>query len=233
MGIMKTFFYWVLLTVLSGCALTTDRIAIGYEPMEGVQILEKAEEVPVQIVVVDQREIKDEVGRKKNGYGMKLAPIVSENDIGDLVKLALSQELINRGFKLSDHENLSILIDVELSRFYNRFKLGFWSAKSQAVATLNVKVQNQEGVVSFSQRIEGHGERPFIMLMNGQNAKQALERALKNAIEQLVEEKAFLDAILNNYRLQEPVQLNLSFRCTPDLFALILSITSNITSKIS
>jgi len=66
-----------VVVALSGCALTTDRIDIGYDQKQGIVQMPGANKVSVAVQVADLRQDKGKVSSKKNGYGMEMAPIVA------------------------------------------------------------------------------------------------------------------------------------------------------------
>lgn len=90
----------VAVLTLSGCALTTDRIELQYNPQQGVSQIPGANNVAVNVQVVDQRQDKSKVSSKKNGFGMEMAPILATEDVAVTVRKAIEQELRTRGFQL-------------------------------------------------------------------------------------------------------------------------------------
>ncbi len=181
------------LALLTGCAIKRDNITINYEPMSEVKKISQS--VPVAVEVTDIRDEKSKVGCKKNGYGMELARIVNTVDVNELVREAICTELTNRGVTISSRHESSILVDVELGKFYNDFKVGFWAGDAISEVILNVKVKKANGNFSFSKVILGKGVESNILLMDGRNAKSALEAALKDAITRLFSEREFFEAI--------------------------------------
>ena len=64
----------LLLTLfMGGCALTTDTTTIAYRPAKLEGQVEGAANIPVRVVVDDQRTVRGSVGVKKNGYGIEKA----------------------------------------------------------------------------------------------------------------------------------------------------------------
>ena len=187
----------VSLFLLTGCALTRDHISLNYDPIVDVQKIPEAETVQVQVAVADKRVKQDRVGRKINGYGMPMALIVCQNQVDELVKEALAKELANRGF-VPSIQNPKILVDVELIKLSNKFKLGFWSGKGVSETNLNLKVQNPNGTVKYTKTVLGKGIKRGVMVASGRNAKIALELSLKDAIAQVVEDPEFINALLAN-----------------------------------
>ena len=176
-----------------GCALTTDRIHIDYAP-DAPAALDGADRVHVAVTVVDTRTIRDKVSCKKNGYGIEMAPIVADHDVGQTLAEAIRTELRNRRFNVGDR---GVVVRCELQRFYNDFKLGFFSGDALAEVAMNVQVQRPEGMVVFVRSFLGQGKEPNIQLTLGHNAKAALDRALKDAVSQLVNDREFVDALLH------------------------------------
>lgn len=183
-----------VLAVSNGCALTKANIGLNYQPQPNVPRVAGAEGVTVAVTMSDQRAVKDSVGNKKNGYGMEMAPIIATNDVVALVQNAIETELANRGFKLG--AGSAVNVTVQLNKFYNDFKVGFWSGNAVAELTMNVMVKNREGLTVHSALISVQGTEPSIQLASGGNAQLALDAALKNAMAELFKDSSFTDALL-------------------------------------
>ena len=63
----------------------------------------------------------------------------SEEDVVSLLKRAIELELENRGFHLGAGK---VLVFMELSKFYNDFKIGFWAGDAVAELVMNAQVKN-------------------------------------------------------------------------------------------
>ena len=95
----------------------------------------------------DKRTVyKDSVSTKKNGYGMEMAKIVPENDIAKTFADAIKFELQNLGFKIGDNGKK---LTVELVRFYNDFKMGFFAGDAVADGLINVAIKDKSGDLLF------------------------------------------------------------------------------------
>lgn len=84
----------------------------------------------------------------------------------------------------------------DLSTFRNHFKAGFWSGDAVAEVIMEVTVKNQGGQIVYSKLVAGQGKNPNIQLASGSNAKVALDAALKDAMDKMFADKAFIDALL-------------------------------------
>lgn len=181
---------------LSGCALTTEQIELSYTPQAGVSRIAGAENVPVDVTVVDQRLDKSKVSSKKNGFGAEMAPITAAEDVAVTIRKAIEQELRARGFRL-DSEAALVKIDADVTRFYNDHKMGFFAGDAVADLNLSVSVKSKDGKLLYAKQIAAQGKEANTQLATGNNARLALDRALANGMKTLFEDKAFLSALLS------------------------------------
>lgn len=188
---------WALLVIIailaSGCALTKECVNLGYIPEAGVSKVDGADLVEVSVNLTDVRTTKDKVSCKKNGYGMEMAAIISNNDVVTLVANAIEDELRNRGFEVTEG---SVHVGIELNKFYNDFKIGFWSGSAASEVVMNVQVKKSDGNINYAKSITGLYTKKGIQLCSGKNAKMALEEALKDAISKLMNDSSFIAALL-------------------------------------
>jgi uncharacterized lipoprotein len=191
------FFYLIifgLTFVLSGCALTTDYVALSYTQQQSVTAIDGAANIKVNVQVIDQRQDKSKVGSKKNGYGMEMAPILATEDVAITISRAIGQELVARGFQLSA-DSANIVISGEIIRFYNDYKMGFFAGDAIADLTLVISVKSPKDEVQYFKNITAQGIEPNIQLATGDNARLALNRALEQGIKVLFEDQKFLAAL--------------------------------------
>ena len=164
--------------------------------MTEVKKITDAEKIEIQVTVNDNRPKKKHVvGCKVNGYGMKGAKIICTNQVDEIIKNALINELKNRGFVLGAN-GATVLINAEIIKLKNKFKPGIFAGDALSETNLNIKVLNSDGSLRYNKNIIGKGERPDIQLASGRNARIALERSLKDAIAQIMDDAQFINAIL-------------------------------------
>lgn len=186
---------YVISTLLTGCALTTDHIDLVYVPQPGVSQLIDAASILVGVQVNDQRQDKsNRVSSKKNGYGMEMAPILANEDVTITIRRAIEQELQARGFVISNKALVSIIVD--LSRFWNDHKMGFFAGDAIADLNMSVIVKNNNGNLLYNRTIQAQGIEPNTQLATGNNARAALNKALENGIKLLFEDRAFISSLL-------------------------------------
>lgn len=137
---------------LSGCALTTEQVEIGYTQQAGVSKIASAENVAVNVQVTDQRLDRSKVSSKKNGYGMEMAPITTAEDVAVTVRKAIEKELQARGFQLGSDAAL-VNIAADITHFYNDHKTGFFAGDAVADLNLSVSVKSKNGALLYSKQI--------------------------------------------------------------------------------
>lgn len=185
----------VAIASLSGCALTTEQIAVNYNKQSAVSKIAGADNVSVNVQVTDQRSDKSKVSNKKNGYGMEMAPITASEDIAVTIRKAIEQELQSRGFSVgTDMAQVKIAADV--TRFHNDFKMGFFTGDAVADLNMSVMVKAKNGNQLYTKQIVAQGMEPNTQLATGNNASIALGRALENAMKILFEDQSFLSALV-------------------------------------
>ena len=180
--------------LLSGCALTTARIVVNYSAEQNVAPVPGASDVVVGVTVVDERKDKTKVGRKQNGYGMPLAPIFAAEDVPATIRRAIEQELQARGFQIG--EPVSVQVEVDLSRFYIRHTIGFFSGDEVADLNMAVAVKSKRGEVLYSRQIDAQGVRQSIVYETEEDSRFVLQTALQNGIRDLFGNRAFTDALV-------------------------------------
>lgn len=145
------------LALLCGtCALTTEQIDVPYQPAAEAQPVPGVATAPVAVSATDGRTAhRDWVSSEKNGYGMEMAAITAKEDVATAAGDAVRQELAARGFPIGAG---GAKVKLEVARFYNDFKVGFWTGESDATVALTVKVSR--GAVAFSKLYDANGVEP-------------------------------------------------------------------------
>lgn len=184
----------LMLGALAGCALTTDQIDLKYNSMISNTVVPGADAVVVEVRGRDGRTSNlDTVSVKKNGFGMEMAPIIAKQNLPDLVKSAVQQELTKEGFRIGPGH---VFVDVELDRFYNDFKEEVFSGSEVAEVTLATQVKTADGRILYARTLTGEGDEGGLMLASGANAKLALQKAFSACVARLVSDPDFTQALL-------------------------------------
>ncbi|MFA4901624.1 MAG: YajG family lipoprotein [Desulfobaccales bacterium] len=178
---------------VSGCALTKEAITVDYTPQKNIEPIRGAEKIHLKVNVNDARSMQDKVSYKKNAYGMEMGAIIPHNDVVQLVRDSIKTELTNRGFIVNDGDTI---INVELIKFINDFKTGFFAGDASAEVLMGLQVKLANGNIIYNKTITGNYVEQNIQLATGNNAKLALEGALKDAVSKLVNDSDFIMALM-------------------------------------
>lgn len=184
----------MVLLLCSGCALMTSKIDVPYQPASVATVVPGASNARVSVTATDSRATyRDRVGTKKNGYGMEMAAIIPNTDPATSVQAAFMQELAARGFQVGRG---GATIQLQLVRFYNDFKPGFFSGDSVATVAFNISVVSADSTSAFSKYYEGTGTAPDIQIMGGDNARDALTKAFAASVSSALADPGFIRAVM-------------------------------------
>jgi uncharacterized lipoprotein YajG len=182
------------LLLCSGCALITSGVDIPYQAVSAAGPDPAAYGAVADVTTVDSRATyRDRISTKKNGYGIEMAAITASNDIPSTVTNAFKYELNERGFRIG---TTGATVHVDLVRFYNDFKNGFFSGDAVANVAFTVKVSAPNGSSTFSKYYEGTGTEPNIQVAGADNARAALVKAFANSVNSAVSDPDFIRAVL-------------------------------------
>lgn len=99
-----------------------------------------------------------------------------------------------RGFSIGNEALVFILAD--LTRFWNDHKNGFFAGDAVADLNMSISVKNKNGNIIYFRHILAQGVESNTLLMAGNNARLALNRALENGMKLLFEDQAFIAALV-------------------------------------
>jgi uncharacterized lipoprotein YajG len=194
----------VALSFLGACALERDLVEVRHPPPQAVAVVPGAAQVSVRLVATDAREAnRERVGVKKNGYGMELAPIIATNDVVAEVGAAVSAVLTAQGFSTAGGPGE---VRVELLRFFNDFKIGFWAGAAEADVSINLRVTDAIGAIIYTRVITVRGIKSPIGLASGSNARDALQDGMARLMAAVAADEDFRRALLRLGAASEPAR---------------------------
>ena len=173
-----------------GAHYSIDQIDLSYDAQQNVQKIARADNISIEVNVKDVRTQTD--GAPSKGVANQAAAIISNQDVSKLVKEAIERELAQRGYMVSPGH---VIIMCDLSNFWAKWEMGFWAGKAHGSCQFMVKVLDQKRTLIFSDIISGESTKDGIQLTSGDNAKEVLELALKDAMKKLFQTQDFFDAI--------------------------------------
>jgi uncharacterized lipoprotein len=186
----------IFLFLLSGCAFTTDYIDLTYTQQSRVQKIPGANNIAVIVQVIDKRlERGNRVSSKTNAHETEFAPIIANEDVTVTIRRALESELQSRGFTIGS--NASVLIIADLMKFWNKHKWDRMSIDAIADLDMRISVKNKNGTTLYYRNLYVQGFEHNNQIANGENARLALQDALKKGMERLFDDKAFIAALVD------------------------------------
>lgn len=188
--IRHTLFLVILLGC--GCSYVPERIEVAYHPTKGVEQIFHASAIPVSVQVVDHRKKGSAVGYKKNGDGEERAAVQLSNGLAKEISEAVALELARRGFSIQPG---GLLVQIEVQKLYNEFKPGLFGSRGVSEIILSATVGDSQGEILYSKTIIGMGEKTHILVQSGNNVRRSLEEALGDALDKMLNDRAFLQAL--------------------------------------
>lgn len=187
------------LILLSGCAWTPDTVVIQRQSLP-VALVPGTAGIAITVIAADARQER-EISHKKNGYGMRAADISAANDVVAEIRAGVADILAGQGFK----EGRDATIRIEVSRFYNSFDMGFWSATANAQATANLQVIGADGRALYARVYSANFQLASVQIMTAENAGAALREVLQKLLRQIADDPQLTQSLLQAGPMPVPV----------------------------
>ena len=171
-------------------------ISLSYRSQSPVKREPNAETVVVGVTVQDQRDIKDKVAGQTNYAGAEAAALRSTTDVPGLVGRSIKAEITHRGFNLGSG---GVSVVTNLWHFYNYFDGNSATGDANAEVDFDVYVYKpgrpRVGQHLYYRHLHGVGIKP-VNLHLVDSGKAALEDAFTSAMNQLLGDHRFFEALL-------------------------------------
>jgi uncharacterized lipoprotein YajG len=202
----------LLATMIVACADKPLPVSFTYIPNRTVQTTSGSESIYIEVTVNDARSVKDNLGEATEGFHS--IPLVTHDDLSEVIKSGVESELVNRGFELGSG-NALIVIDLEEIAVRNRISAFSGDSDLRAVALLKSEVRRKTGAVLYSKEISGQVSLVIKDMTISAASQEALDYALNEAVRNLVADPAFMRAVLATGSLAKPAASAASSTPTP------------------
>lgn len=184
----------VLAFLCSACSLTNEHVDVAYTPDPAIPRVLAPGAGDLVLDVSDRRraESPDWIADKKNGYGMRLANVLAQKPVTDLVREALAQELTARGFHVG---TTGATTSVEVSRLESIYQNRFFSIGAIGYADLSVQVRHPDGTIAYARTFSVQDDQEGSIAGTAGQARRSVERTLTKVIGQVVSDPAFIAAL--------------------------------------
>jgi len=151
---MKSFMQFIALIMLTcsltSCAFSSHYIDNQYEPTTICEKIVGAENIQISINVNDER-VQENVGYIGFGQEPKNFMIITNSNLPEIFKNAITSELELRGFLIADG---GYNLDIEIYKFFNNFYVTGWvSGRGASETILQVVLKNTRGNILYSKTI--------------------------------------------------------------------------------
>lgn len=184
----------VLALLCSGCALVDEHVDVAYTPDPAIPRVLAPGAGDVVLDVTDRRraESPDWIADKKNAYGMRLANVLAQEPVKDLVRDALAQELTARGFHVG---TTGVTASVEVSRLESVYQLRILQVGATGYADLAVQVRRPDGSIAYARTFSAEDDKNSFFGGTPGQARRSVEIILSKVIGQVVSDPAFITAL--------------------------------------
>ena len=180
--------------MLAGCVMTEDVVSLQYTSTQSGASVRGAQQVGATVVTVDARPTDaTKISDKIDGYGNKQGPVRTDTDISALVRSAAENELSSRGFRMAGND---ATVRIEILRFFNEFRRGFPMAIAEGQVGFNVQVLDRGASALYQRRINVVNRAGNVAFVTAGVAKSNLEDSLGKAMNELMADERFIDAII-------------------------------------
>lgn len=180
----------------SGCAIIPEQVEVNYQSDPSVARTSMASSGPVKIDVIDARHAESPawIADKKNSYGMRLASVVAQRPVSDLIKDALTQELIARGMKLGEGPTT---IALEVTRLESIYQNRFFSIGAIGYGDWSVQVRHANGSIAYARTFSVSNDDEAALAGTAGQARRSVETVLTRLTAQLIADPRFISALSN------------------------------------
>jgi uncharacterized lipoprotein YajG len=180
----------MLVATLAGCALNPLSVLVTYQRESNIAPVAGASLIHVQVVGEDQRADKTSVGQ----YDQQ--PIVAGNNVIDTARDAVQSELQARGFVI-DSAPANTVVRVQVLRLSGHFFSSLFFSSYTAELIMHVEVERPGKGIAYSQSFdETDTYHPSVFANVSDDFGAALSGALQKGVAQLLEDPAFMAALL-------------------------------------
>lgn len=176
---------------LAGCAFVPASVHPTYESPVSVHKIPGANKVTVQIVVKNDKKQGNEVSYKRDGLGIRMAGVYTDvkKDFTDAITSALQA----KGFAISQR-NHERTVSVIVQHFMANYEEGIFELPYTGTFMANVFVSDVSGKTLFQRTFHIQKLKLGDYAIGG--AGQASKKLLNMAVDKIVNNPAFLHALL-------------------------------------
>lgn len=185
----------LMISILGGCAFTTETVKIDYTPSSYSKVTETTTKTIQVNRLKDMRGVDPKLLSYKGTGAKTSSGYVSEREVSDIVTEDIKKLLSNMNYNVVDDKG-TLAMTGEILRFETVVLMGFWSGQLEGNIQVNLRlIDNKSGNIIWTEIVSGSGKKTELLVDSGQFRKEALEKALDS----------FMANIYNSTSLQEAI----------------------------
>jgi len=195
----------LLFLLSTGCALTQANLKVGYDPAKTPKsALSTAGPMTVSVAeFVDKRPEKDKIGYKRNGFGQKMAPIVTVKPVPQITREAISGEFAKNGFAV-DAPAADAALTGSIDSFWLDIQMNFATIEFMGTVGVDVTLTDtRTGVVRYTGKYEGHCNEKSLGGLEG-TWERVMNTALENMIRDMSADRKLVESLTSIVRAKSP-----------------------------
>ena len=146
------------LFMVTACATGTTNLSLGLTPdTVRTGLLSEVEGTTLTIASVDdEREaaLRNRIGDKRNGYGMVMGEVGTDEPVVDIVKDTVVQTFEANGHDVAEEGGLQV--DIDVNRFWFDYKTGLVAVEFFGDIQIDLTVTTAAGEVVFEDEFKGY-----------------------------------------------------------------------------
>ena len=146
------------LFMVTACATGTTNLSLGLTPdTVRTGLLSEVEGTTLTIASVDdEREaaLRNRIGDKRNGYGMVMGEVGTDEPVVDIVKDTVVQTFEANGHDVAEEGGLQV--DIDVNRFWFDYKTGLVTVEFFGDIQIDLTVTTAAGEVVFEDEFKGY-----------------------------------------------------------------------------
>jgi uncharacterized lipoprotein YajG len=194
--------FWAIAALagaLAGChSFQDEAISVDYHRAEAsTATVSGAENVTLSFAGVDRRARRTDLISTKEG--VSAAQVQVTNDVVDLVRGAVEDDLRARGFRIGSG---GLGVTVELLNFYGSFFQGttvFAGGASTGNVAFTLRVKDAAGLTRYNRTYEGTTRVTAFLDQTAEKSKASLQKALAEVLGKMNGDQALREALLAPY----------------------------------
>ncbi len=172
--------------LFTGCALKNQTISLTTRAPR--YSMGKITHTPITITTEDLRP-KPDVGYVQNILGMKIARILLDEPLKEILHKSLDNALTAQGYLVTENPLNTLHLNIALNECYTQYDERVFRKKAIANLDLMVTSLNSQNQVIFTKKIHTQGKASPFLWFSTKTVQKAINQALDQALLMLLQEE--------------------------------------------